>query len=108
MRISVSLYSLLFHTLLMGGSKGSKIIITTHTRLVSEITHTVSPYFLKGLSKNQSWLLFEQVAFRKGQETNNPKLVTIGREIVDKCQCVPPAIKSIGSVSYFKETEYEI
>ena len=35
--------------LLMGDSKGSKIIITTRSRLVAEITKTVSPYFLKGL-----------------------------------------------------------
>ncbi|XP_065637858.1 putative disease resistance protein RGA4 [Quercus suber] len=84
--------------LLMGGSKGSKIIITTRIRLVAEITHTVSPCFLKGLSQEQSWVLFRQVAFKKGQEANNPKLMTIGREIVNMCQGVPLAIKSIGNM----------
>ncbi|XP_075646875.1 putative disease resistance protein RGA1 [Castanea sativa] len=94
-------------SLLMGGSKGSKIIITTRNRLVAEITQTVSPYFLKGLSKKQSWDLFRQVAFRKGQETSNPKLVTIGGEIVNMCRGVPLAIKSIGNMLYFKEKESE-
>ncbi|KAM4072981.1 hypothetical protein ACB094_11G181300 [Castanea mollissima] len=94
-------------SLLMGGSKGSKIIITTRNRLVAEITQTVSPYFLEGLSKKQSWDLFRQVVFRKRQETSNPKLVTIGGEIVNMCQGVPLAIKSIGNMLYFKEKESE-
>ncbi|XP_050284776.1 putative disease resistance protein RGA4 isoform X4 [Quercus robur] len=94
-------------SLLMGGYKGSKIIITTRIKLVAEITRTISPYFLKGLSEEQSWVLFRQVAFRKWQETNNPKLMTIGREIVNLCQGVPLAIKSIGNVLYFKEKESE-
>ncbi|XP_030949331.1 putative disease resistance protein RGA3 [Quercus lobata] len=93
--------------ILMGGSKGSKIIITTRSRLVARITHTVSPYILKGLSEDRSWFLFEQVAFSKGQVTNNPTLVTIGREIVKICQGVPLAIMSIGHVLYCKETESE-
>ncbi|XP_075646709.1 disease resistance protein RGA2-like [Castanea sativa] len=94
--------------LLMGGSKGSKIIITTRLRLVAEITHTVSPYInLKGLSIEQSWVLFEKVAFRKGQEADIPKLETIGREIVNMCLGVPLAIKSVGNVLCFMEKESE-
>ncbi|KAL4601130.1 hypothetical protein ACB092_11G250000 [Castanea dentata] len=94
--------------LLMGGSKGSKIIITTRLRLVAEITHTVSPYInLNGLSREQSWVLFEKVAFRKGQEANIPKLETIGREIVNMCLGVPLAIKSVGNVLCFMEKESE-
>ena len=51
--------------LLIGGAKGSKVVITTRTKLVAEITSTISPYFLKGLSKNQSWSLLKQMAFKK-------------------------------------------
>ncbi|XP_030962901.1 putative disease resistance protein RGA3 [Quercus lobata] len=93
--------------ILMGGSKGSKIIITTRSKLVAKITHTVSPYNLEGLSEERSWTLFEQVAFSEGQVTNNPALVKIGREIVKICQGVPLAIMSIGHVLYCKETESE-
>ncbi|KAL4601124.1 hypothetical protein ACB092_11G249500 [Castanea dentata] len=93
--------------LLMGGSKGSKIIITTRLRLVAEITHTISPYFLEGLSKEQSWVLFRQVAFRNELEANNSELETIGREIVNMCQGVPLAIKSIGNLLFLKKKKSE-
>ncbi|XP_050281842.1 putative disease resistance protein RGA3 [Quercus robur] len=94
--------------ILMGGLKGSKIVITTRSRLVAKITHTDISYInLKGLSKEQSWFLFEKVAFRKGQVTNNPTLREIGSEIVKICQGVPLAIKSIGHVLYCKVTESE-
>ncbi|XP_050284803.1 putative disease resistance protein RGA3 isoform X1 [Quercus robur] len=94
--------------ILMGGLKGSKIVITTRSKLVAKITHTDSPYInLKGLSIEQSWFLFEKVAFSKGQVTNNPTLREIGSEIVKICQGVPLAIKSIGHVLYCKETESE-
>ena len=69
-------------SLLMGGAKGSKIVITTRMKLVVDITSPVAMYTLDGLFEVQSWSLFKQIAFRKGQETNNPRLVKIGREIV--------------------------
>jgi Leucine-rich repeat (LRR) protein len=88
------------------GSKGSKVVITTRTKLVAEITSTVS-YLLKGLSKNQSWSLLKQMAFKKGQDTIDTNLEAIGMDIVEKCQGVPLAIKTIGRVLYFKKTEGE-
>ncbi|XP_065630834.1 putative disease resistance protein RGA4 [Quercus suber] len=91
-------------TLLLDGLKGSKVVITTRTNLVADITSTISPYLLKGLSDDQSWLLFKQMAFEKKQETFNPNLEAIGRDIVEKCCGVPLAIKTIGRVLYFKKT----
>ncbi|XP_030965463.1 putative disease resistance protein RGA4 [Quercus lobata] len=95
--------------LLVGGAKGSKIVITTRARLVAEITCPTSIYSLKGLNEVQSWLLFKQIAFRKGQGqgTNNPRLEEIGREIVRKCQGIPLAIKSIGNVLRLEKTEHK-
>nr|XP_023926762.1 disease resistance protein RGA2-like [Quercus suber] len=89
-----------FKSLLIGGAKGSKIVITTRVKLVAEITCPVSTYALNGLSEDHSWSLFEKIAFRNRQETNNTKLVEIGREIVGKCQGVPLAIESIGNALY--------
>ena len=65
--------------LLVGGAKGSKIVITTRERLVAEITCPAPIYTLKGLNEQQSWLLFKQIAFRKGQGQgiNNPRLEEI-------------------------------
>ncbi|KAL0006769.1 hypothetical protein SO802_008271 [Lithocarpus litseifolius] len=62
-----------------------------------------------GLNEEQSWLLFKQISFRKGQGqgTNNPRLEEIGREIVRKCQGIPLAIKSIGNVLRLEKTEHK-
>ncbi|XP_075645818.1 putative disease resistance protein RGA4 [Castanea sativa] len=94
-----------FKSLLIGGAKGSKILITTRVLLVAKITRPVSIYDLKGLSKDYSWFLFEKIAFRNRQETNNANLIEIGREIVDKCQGVPLAIESIGNALYFEKKD---
>ncbi|KAL3749273.1 hypothetical protein ACJRO7_010386 [Eucalyptus globulus] len=49
-------------TLLVGGAKGSKILITTRLPLVAKITSTIPPHFLKGLSKSKSLDLLMQMA----------------------------------------------
>ncbi|XP_059450861.1 putative disease resistance protein RGA3 [Corylus avellana] len=91
--------------LLVGGLRGSKVLITTRSEKIAEITGTISPYPLRGLSESSSWNLFKKMAFKNGEEPNNPKLVEIGREIIQKCAQVPLAIRSIGSLLYFKNSE---
>jgi hypothetical protein len=76
-------------TLLSGGLRGSKVVITTHSMKVAEITGIVSPYLLGGLFESNSWDLFKKMAFKDGEEPNNTKLVEIGREILQKCAQVP-------------------
>ncbi|XP_059450839.1 putative disease resistance protein RGA1 [Corylus avellana] len=92
-------------TLLVGGLRGSKVLITTRSAKVAKITGTVSPYLLGGLSENNSWDLFKKMAFKNGEEPKNIELVKIGREIVRKCAWVPLAIRSIGSILYFKNSQ---
>uniref|UniRef100_A0A2N9H1Y4 NB-ARC domain-containing protein n=1 Tax=Fagus sylvatica TaxID=28930 RepID=A0A2N9H1Y4_FAGSY len=93
--------------LLMGGSKGSKVVITTRSGLVAKITSPIPPYVLQGLSNNQSWSLFKQMAFEKGQKTIDPKLEEIGMDILEKCYGVPLAIKTTRRMLLFKENEEE-
>ena len=88
--------------LLMDGSKGSKVVITTRTKLVAKITSTLPPISLKGLSKDQSWSLLKKMAFKKGQETIDLKLKAIGMDILEKCHGVPLAIKMIGRMLSLK------
>ncbi|KAK4564565.1 hypothetical protein RGQ29_006587 [Quercus rubra] len=91
-------------TLLLDGKKGSKVVITTRTKLVADVTSPNSQYFLRGLSDDQSWALLKQMAFEEGKETINSNFEVIGMDIVKKCQGVPLAIKIIGSVLYTKKS----
>ncbi|KAJ1378179.1 P-loop containing nucleoside triphosphate hydrolase [Sesbania bispinosa] len=94
-------------TLLVDGTKGSKIIITTRSEKVAKITGTSSLFCLKGLDQEKSWKLFSQLAFENGQEPENQNLVSIGKEIVKKCSGVPLALRSIGGLMYSMETEMD-
>ncbi|KAJ8900193.1 hypothetical protein K2173_024833 [Erythroxylum novogranatense] len=94
--------------LLMCGARGSRIIVTTRSTKVAMVTSRLSPYGLKGLSLEESWTLFTKLVF-EGQEpkTYSRNLLQIGKEIVQKCAGVPLAIKTIGSLLYFKNPETE-
>jgi hypothetical protein len=89
----------------IGWPQGKQILITTRSKRVAEITGTVPLYILGGLSESNSWNLFKRMAFKDGEEPENLKLVEIGREIIKKCAQVPLAIRSIGSLLYFKNSE---
>ncbi|XP_034678421.1 putative disease resistance protein RGA4 [Vitis riparia] len=94
-------------TLLMVGAKGSKILLTTRNRNVAStmgIDHF--PFSLKGLKENQSWNLFSKIAFEEGQERMYPRLVEIGKEIVNMCNGVPLIIKTLGAILRFKTEEH--
>ncbi|XP_060670463.1 putative disease resistance protein RGA4 [Ziziphus jujuba] len=92
--------------LLSNGAKGSRIMITTRSKVVAEITRT-EPYMLGILNKDNSWSLFKNVAFKLGQEPNNSNTAKTAMEIVDKCGGIPLAIRTIGSMLYsIPETEW--
>ena len=92
-------------SLLMGGASGSRIIVTTRSNKVVEITKTVGPYMLKGLDEDKSWSLLKEMAFENGQEPENSEFKVVGMEILEKCRGVPLAIRTIGSILRFKETK---
>ncbi|XP_030518612.2 putative disease resistance protein RGA3 [Rhodamnia argentea] len=91
-------------SLLMGGSWGSKILVTTRNRSVVRATNAKSVvHDLLGLSEDKSWDLFKKIALVDGEETLNPSLKEKCRDMVKKCAGVPLAIRTIGSLLY--ETE---
>ncbi|CAB4298541.1 unnamed protein product [Prunus armeniaca] len=95
--------------LLMGGARGSKILITTRSKKVANIADTAEPYNLRGLNDEQSWFLFKKMAFEEGKEPESSTIKAIGEEIARKCQGVPLAIRTIGRMLYSKHQEnYEI
>ncbi|KAL3726871.1 hypothetical protein ACJRO7_031727 [Eucalyptus globulus] len=72
--------------LLMGGSRGSKILITTRSLSVVEATDAKSVKFnLRGLSAEKSWDLFKKMAFGDAETSSESGLEEIGRDIVEKC-----------------------
>ncbi|GMP78829.1 hypothetical protein CsSME_00034620 [Camellia sinensis var. sinensis] len=93
----------------IGGSMGSKIIVTTRsTNVVSTMRTSASlTLHLNQLSENDSWTMFQKRAFANGGPIETPNLVAIGRKMVEKCKGVPLAIKSLGGVLYSKRYEHE-
>ncbi|XP_050137148.1 putative disease resistance protein RGA3 isoform X10 [Malus sylvestris] len=94
-------------SLLMGGARGSRILITTRSEVVAKISDTNKPYILRGLEEKESWSLFKQMAFKTEQESENPSIKAIGVEIVGKCKGIPLAIRTIGRMLYSKNRENE-
>ncbi|RVW93412.1 putative disease resistance protein RGA3 [Vitis vinifera] len=96
-------------TLLMVVEKGSKIVVTTRNNKVASIMGIDFRVNLEGLNQNQSWDLFSKLAFKEGQEKALPKLVEIGKEIVNMCNGVPLVIKTLGTILHLEtEERYEV
>ncbi|KAK4597685.1 hypothetical protein RGQ29_015272 [Quercus rubra] len=91
--------------LLICGARGSKIVTTTRSKVVADIMHTVPIFFLEPLSYDDSLALFKKMAFGEEEERTNQALESIGEEIVQKYAGVPLAIRTIGSLLYFKNLE---
>ncbi|TQE10988.1 hypothetical protein C1H46_003403 [Malus baccata] len=96
-----------FKYLLMGGEKGSRILITTRSETVATISDTAKPYSLRGLNQEDSWSLFKEMAFKDGKESENSTIKAIGKEVARKCQGVPLAIRTIGGMLHTKYHETE-
>ncbi|XP_021753054.1 putative disease resistance protein RGA4 isoform X2 [Chenopodium quinoa] len=84
------------------GQEGSRIVVTTRSERTAEIIGEKHTHKLQGLSEENSWLLFESVAFDKGEHkhASHPDLVDIGKKIVEKCYNIPLAIKVVGSLLF--------
>ncbi|XP_058079877.1 putative disease resistance protein RGA3 [Magnolia sinica] len=93
---------------LQRGAPGSKILVTTRSEKVAN-TCMPSAYMheLKGLSYDDSWLLFRTRAFAGRKVEDCRALEKIGREIVKNCKGVPLSLKVIGSVMRSKMTKQD-
>ncbi|XP_039162434.1 putative disease resistance protein RGA4 isoform X2 [Eucalyptus grandis] len=94
-------------SLLMGGARGSKILITTRLPSVAKITSPAPPLRLEGLSESNSLDLLMQMAVPKEGGIQDPSMLAIGEEIVRKCSGVPLVIRTIGGLLFHKETKDE-
>jgi len=88
------------------GSKGSSILVSTRDEVVATIMGTCQIHHLSGLSNNECWLLFKQHAFGHYRE-ERAELVTIGKEIVKKCDGLPLAAQALGGLMSSRKNEKE-
>ncbi|CAO2819546.1 unnamed protein product [Amaranthus hypochondriacus] len=91
--------------LLKMGGEGSRILVTTRSKVVARIMGTLPFHELHGLTDEKSWELFENMAFKPGQAQQKPRLVELGKEIVKKCANVPLVIRTLGSLLYGEDDE---
>ncbi|TYH20952.1 hypothetical protein ES288_A04G003700v1 [Gossypium darwinii] len=94
--------------LLIGGARGSRIIITTRSFNVAKITSKCHPHVLKGLSDFDAWSLFKEIAFeQRYADSTDLAFVKIGQQILERCSGVPLVIRMIASTLFYKETKKE-
>ncbi|RHN58016.1 putative P-loop containing nucleoside triphosphate hydrolase, leucine-rich repeat domain, L [Medicago truncatula] len=81
------------------GTKGSKILVTTHIKKVASMVQTFQGYSLEQLSEEDCWSVFANHACLPPEESfEKMDLQKIGKEIVRKCQGLPLAAQSLGGL----------
>ncbi|XP_034913265.1 putative disease resistance protein RGA3 [Populus alba] len=87
------------------GAKGSAVIVTTRIKKVAHRMATTPVKHMEKLSEEDSWQLFQQLAFGMRRKEERAHLEAIGVSIVKKCGGVPLAIKALGNLMRLKESE---
>ncbi|XP_050210269.1 putative disease resistance protein RGA3 isoform X2 [Mercurialis annua] len=83
--------------LLVGGAKGSRMIVTTRLRNAAEIAGSELFHELQGLTDDESWSLFKEMGFRQEGDLSLEHEI-VGKEIVAKCVGVPLAIRALSGL----------
>ncbi|KAM0918888.1 hypothetical protein ACQ4PT_008607 [Festuca glaucescens] len=76
---------------------GSVILVTTRSQRIATMMCTLQPHELACLSEEHSWELFSEKAFSKDVRPQ-AELITIGKDIVNKCKGLPLALKTMGGL----------
>ncbi|XP_021768614.1 putative disease resistance protein RGA1 [Chenopodium quinoa] len=85
-------------TLLAGGGIGSRVLVTSRSKKVTDVVGSCKTQELKGLSDDESLALFQKTALKPKDYPMKPQLAIIGKEIVRKCANVPLAIRVVSSL----------
>ncbi|TVU21978.1 hypothetical protein EJB05_31650 [Eragrostis curvula] len=75
-----------------------KIILTSRSEEVARLVQTMPSHRPSCLSFDESWSLFNQVVFDDQAFDAPANLIEIGKNIVKRCQGLPSAIKTLGSM----------
>ncbi|KAJ1692073.1 hypothetical protein LUZ63_008771 [Rhynchospora breviuscula] len=88
------------------GCPGIMILVTTRSFKVASIMGTMTEYILKELNDDDMWGIFRQRAFGMGVH-EWPKLVEIGKQLMNKCCGSPLAATILGGSLSYKNDERE-
>ncbi|XP_027909774.1 putative disease resistance protein At3g14460 isoform X1 [Vigna unguiculata] len=89
---------------LLFGGQGSRILVTTRSEKVA-ITMRSEKYLLQVLREDYCWDLFAKHAFQSGTNPQpDPEFMEIGKKIVGKCNGLPLALKTMGSLLHNKSS----
>ena len=86
---------------------GSKILVTTHSEKVASIMRSNKMLQLDQLEEQHCWKLFANHAFQDEDPQLNHDFKDIAKRILTKCQELPLALKTIGSLLYTKSSLVE-
>ncbi|XP_027113945.1 putative disease resistance RPP13-like protein 1 [Coffea arabica] len=91
-----------------GGSRGSKIIVTTRNQQVARMmAEERSIHHLDPMLEEDCRSLFKKHAFENRDGNENAELEEIGNKIVTKCRGLPLAVKTVAGVLRSKTTPEE-
>ncbi|CAI0428729.1 unnamed protein product [Linum tenue] len=79
------------------GGSGSRVLVTTRSKEVAEISSRILKLGTKGLSLDESWSLMVEKALH-GKVPQNPNVERTGKEILRKCCGVPLAVSTIAAL----------
>ncbi|RVW93556.1 putative disease resistance RPP13-like protein 1 [Vitis vinifera] len=94
-------------TPLLAAAQGSKIVVTSRNESIATTMRAVQTRHLGQLSPQNCWRLFEKLAFEDRDSNAFLELEPIGRQIVDKCQGLPLAVKALGRLLHSKVEKRE-
>ncbi|WVZ01688.1 hypothetical protein V8G54_022494 [Vigna mungo] len=88
---------------LVFGSQGSRILVTTRSEKVA-VTMRSEKHLLQVLKEDYCWDLFVKHAFQNVNPQPDSDFIEIGKKIVEKCNGLPLALKTMGSLLYNKSS----
>ncbi|XP_078158386.1 putative disease resistance protein RGA3 [Carex rostrata] len=81
-----------------GGAHGSRLLVTTRDERVADGMRAAKLHRVQKLSDEDGWSLLIKQVFQNEKESEIQEFKDIGLQLVEKCDGLPLAIKSIGGV----------
>jgi len=91
---------------LVFGGQGSRILVTTRSEKVA-VTMRSEKLLLQVLRKDYCRDLFAKHAFQSANPQTDPDFLKIGKKIVEKCNGLPLALKTMGCLLHNKSSIWE-